>query len=162
MRLLLSLCPTKTSRSRHLFPPHWKSNQRIPVQAGMRQKEIAVKLGVSARTLSLWETDRIVPAWAYQPRLIAYLGVDPFDDLMPGSPKRNETSGVAILSPEAPVSIGKKIKQQRLKMRKTRKQLASELGVSPKTLWSWETNRWLPNPQCWKRLARVAFSISLI
>jgi transcriptional regulator with XRE-family HTH domain len=47
----------------------------------MRQKETAVKLGVSARTLSLWECDRIVPAWAYQPRLIDYLGYDPFEKL---------------------------------------------------------------------------------
>ena len=113
--------------------------------AGMRQKEIAVKLGVSARTLSLWETDRIVPAWAFQPRLIAYLGFDPFTDLMPGSPKGNETSGVAFLTSDALVSIGEKIRQRRLKLKKTRRQLASELGISVKTLWGWEANRWQPN-----------------
>src|ERR1039457_6402795 len=84
--------------------------------AGMRQKEAAVKLGVSARTLSLWECDRIVPAWAFQPRLIAYLGYDLFTDLTPGRPKGNETSGVAFLSTDAPVSTGQKIKQYRLKL----------------------------------------------
>jgi DNA-binding XRE family transcriptional regulator len=31
------------------------------------------------------------------------------------------------------------------KCRKTRKQLALELGVSLKTLWGWETNRWQPS-----------------
>ena len=31
-----------------------------------------------------------------------------------------------------------------LKLRETRKQLASELGVSIITLWGWETNRWQP------------------
>ena len=66
---------------------------------GLRQKQIAAKLGVSARTLSQWECDRIVPAWEYQPRLVAYLGFDPFDGLIPGKPKGNETSGVAFLSP---------------------------------------------------------------
>jgi DNA-binding XRE family transcriptional regulator len=94
--------------------------------------------------LSLWECDRIVPAWAYQPRLIAYLGYDPFTGLTPGKPKSNETSCVAFLTPDAPVTLGQKIKQHRLKMRKTRKQMAAELGVSVKTLWGWETDRWQP------------------
>src|ERR1017187_2514230 len=126
--------------------------------AGMRQKETAVKLGVSARTLSLWECDRIVPAWAFQPRLIAYLGHDPFTGLTPGKPKSNETSGVAFLSPDAPLSIGQKIRHFRLKSHKTLNQFASELGVSIKTLWGWETNRWQPTPQCGKRLAGLTFS----
>src|ERR1017187_2763189 len=100
--------------------------------AGLRQKQIAVKLGVSARTLSLWECDRIVPAWSFQPRLIAYLGYDPFTDLTPGRPKGNEPSSVAFFSQDAPESIGQKIRQLRLKSRKSRKQFASELGVSIK------------------------------
>jgi DNA-binding XRE family transcriptional regulator len=49
--------------------------------AGMRQDEAAVKLGVSGRTLSLWECDRIYPSWAFQPGLVAYLGYDPFKRL---------------------------------------------------------------------------------
>src|ERR1039457_1823773 len=98
--------------------------------AGMRQKQIAAKLGVSARTLSLWECDRIVPAWAFQPRLIAYLGLDPFTDPTLRSPKRNEPSRVALLSPDAPITVGQKIKDFRLKSRKTRRQLAVELGIS--------------------------------
>ncbi len=77
--------------------------------AGLRQKQIAVKLGVSDRTLSLWECDRIVPAWAFQPRLIAYLGFDPFTDLTPGRPKGNETQCVAFLSPQAPATTGEKM-----------------------------------------------------
>ena len=120
--------------------------------AGMRQKETAVKLGVSARTLSLWECDRIVPAWAFQPRLIDYLGFDPFTDLTPGRPKGNETQCVAFLSPQAPVTPGEKITQRRLKLKKTRRQLASELGISVKTLWGWETDRWQPTPKGQKQI----------
>jgi DNA-binding XRE family transcriptional regulator len=124
--------------------------------AGIRQSEAAQILGVSSRTLSLWETDRVYPAWAFQPRLITYLGYDPFNDPTLGRPKRNETSCVAFLSPEAPVTLGQKIKQHRLNLRKTRKQLASELGISQKTLWGWETNRWQPSTQCRKHIAKVA------
>jgi DNA-binding XRE family transcriptional regulator len=64
---------------------------------------------------------------------------------MLGSPKGNEPSWVAFFSPDAPLTMGQKIKQKRLKLRKSRKQLASELGVSQKTLWGWETDRWLPS-----------------
>jgi DNA-binding XRE family transcriptional regulator len=45
--------------------------------AGIRQREAAVKLGVSARTLSLWECDRIYPTAPYHARIIKYLGYDP-------------------------------------------------------------------------------------
>jgi len=122
--------------------------------AGVRQWEAAVKLGVSARTLSVWECDRIYPSWAFQPGLIAYLGYDPFTDPALGSPKRNETSCVAFFSPDAPVSSGQKIKQFRLQSRKTRKQMASELGISQKTLWGWETDRWEPTAKGQEQIAK--------
>src|ERR1035438_5725476 len=112
--------------------------------AGLRQSQAAQILGVSNRTLSLWETDRVYPAWVFQPRLIAYLGYDPFTDPALGSPRGNEPRFVAFLSKNAPVTLGQKMMQNRLKLRKTRKQMASELGISVKTLWGWETDRWQP------------------
>src|ERR1039457_1514026 len=112
--------------------------------AGMRQDEAAVKLGVSGRTLSLWECDRIYPSWAFQTRLIAYLGYDPFTDSTLGRPKGNESSCVAFLSSEAPASIGQQIMKRRIEMRKTRAQLAAEMGISTKTLWNWERDRRKP------------------
>jgi DNA-binding XRE family transcriptional regulator len=115
--------------------------------AGIRQSEAALKFGVSKRTLSTWETDRVYPAWAFQPRLIAYLGYNPFNDPTLGRPKGNESSCVAFLSPDAPVTFGQKIRQYRLKLRKTRKQMALELGISVKTLWGWETNHRKPTTQ---------------
>src|ERR1017187_5854977 len=66
--------------------------------------------------------------------------------------KGNETQFVAFLCPEAPGSGGQKIRHFRLKSRKTRKEFASELGVSPKTLWGWETDRWLPRDLLKKRI----------
>ena len=125
--------------------------------AGMRQAQIARKLGVSSRTLSLWECDRIYPAWAFQPRLIAYLGYDPFTETGLPNGKSNEPSGVAYFSTDAPVSIGQKIRQFRLKSRKTRLQLAKEWGVSPKTLWGWETGQREPSKYCRQRIAGFDF-----
>jgi DNA-binding XRE family transcriptional regulator len=86
----------------------------------------------------------VYPAWAFQPRLIAYLGYDPFTDPTLGRPRGNEPPFVAFLSKNVPVTLGQKMKQNRLKLRKTRKQMALELVVSVKTLWGWETDRWLP------------------
>jgi transcriptional regulator with XRE-family HTH domain len=65
---------------------------------GIRQSEAAQRLGVSKRTLSLWETDDIYPSWAYQPRLIEYLGRDPFTNPALGGPKGNEPTSVAFLA----------------------------------------------------------------
>jgi DNA-binding XRE family transcriptional regulator len=93
----------------------------------------------------MWECDRIYPSWAFQPALIAYLDYDPFNETGLKTPKGNEPSCVAFFSPDAPISMGQKIRQHRLKLRKTRKQYASELGVSVKTLWGWETDRWQPS-----------------
>jgi DNA-binding XRE family transcriptional regulator len=50
------------------------------------------------------------------------------------------------------VSIGQKIWHFRLKSRKTRQQLAKEWGVSPKTLWGWETDRRKPSALLRKRM----------
>jgi transcriptional regulator with XRE-family HTH domain len=122
--------------------------------AGIRQREAAVKLGVSARTLSQWECDRKYPSWEFQPGLIAYLGYDPFTDPTLGRPKGNETSCVAFFSSDAPITMGQKIKQHRLKLQKSRKQLALELGVSVKTLWGWETDRRIPTTKGQEQIAK--------
>src|ERR1035438_1490069 len=128
--------------------------------AGVRQREAAVKLGVSTLTSSLWECDRIYPSCAFQTRLIAYLGYDPFTDPTLGSPKGNEPSCVAFFSTDAPLTMGQKIKQNRLKLRKTRKQLALELGVSQETLWGWEMDRWLPSDLLKRRIVAPSLTFS--
>ena len=121
-------------------------------QAGLRQAQIARILKVSSRTLSLWECDRIYPAWAFQPRLIAYLGYDPFTETGLKNTKGNEPSCVAFLSPATPVSIGQKIRYFRFKSRKTRQQLAKDWGISPKTLWGWEADERKPSSLLKKRI----------
>jgi len=123
--------------------------------SGLRQTQTAGKLGVSCRTLSLWECDRIYPAWAFQPRLIAYLGYDPFTETGLPNAKSNETQDVAFLSQDKPLSIGQKIRNFRLKSRKTRLQLAKEWAISPKSLWSWETGIREPSSLLKKRIGGV-------
>ena len=45
---------------------------------GIRQVDAARKLRITSRTLSVWETDRTVPAEPYHQRIAAYLGFNPF------------------------------------------------------------------------------------
>ena len=49
--------------------------------AGIRQSEAAQILGVSTRSLSLWECDRLFPTAPYHARIIAYMGYDPLEKL---------------------------------------------------------------------------------
>ena len=116
------------------------------------QSEAARKLKVSTVTLSRWECDKLYPTWPYWPRIVAYLGYDPFANPALGRPKGNETHGVAFLSFEEPTSIGQQIVRRRIELKKTRKECAEVLGVSVKTLWGWETKQRQPNPQLRARL----------
>jgi DNA-binding XRE family transcriptional regulator len=50
--------------------------------------------------------------------------------------------------------MGQKIRQHRLKLRKSRKQFALELDVSQKTLWGRERDRWKPTPQGQKQIMK--------
>ena len=45
---------------------------------GIRQEEAAQMLDVSARTLSLWECDRLLPNASNHARIVSYMGYDPF------------------------------------------------------------------------------------
>jgi DNA-binding XRE family transcriptional regulator len=49
--------------------------------ADIRQSEAAKMLGISARSLSLWECDRLFPTVLYHAQIIAYMGYDPFEKL---------------------------------------------------------------------------------
>jgi len=95
--------------------------------------------------VSRWERDTVYPTWPFQPRIIGYLGYDPFTDPALGSPKGNETKGVAILSPDAPDNLGQQIVAECIKARKTRKEFARKLGLSLKTVWNWVTGRRRPS-----------------
>jgi transcriptional regulator with XRE-family HTH domain len=118
----------------------------------LRQSEVAEKLGVSSRTLSLWECDQIYPTWAYWPCVATYLGFDPFNDPKLGNPKSNESLDVAYFTPETLLSLGERVRRFRLKSRKTRQQLAKEWDICPKTLWSWENDIRKPSPLLKKRM----------
>lgn len=106
-------------------------------------------------TLSRWERDMVYPTWPQQPAVVAYLGYDPFTNPALGRPTGNETLDVASLSSEAPASIVQQLLELRMRLKKTRKQMATALGIGVKTLWGWEMKRHKPARQLAKRIHRI-------
>ena len=64
---------------------------------GIRQSESARILGISERSLSLWECDRLLPTVPYHARIIAYLGYDPFRSLGKSAPKSPKATNLHSL-----------------------------------------------------------------
>ncbi len=126
--------------------------RRRRLQLKIMQSEAARILKVSTVTLSRWECDKVYPTWPHQPAVIAYLGYDPFTNPALGRPKGNETLGVAFLSSAPSADIGQRIKKRRLELKKTRKQMAKEMGISVKTLWGWETGSHRPSSKLRTRI----------
>jgi len=158
---MLPLCERSTSVSRTGTPKFWRHSYPIGKQPntigehlrkkrfelGLKQSQAAREMQVSKLTLSLWETDKVYPKWAQQPKITTFLGYDPFTNPALGAPPSNKPIGVAILSPNSPISLGQAIRAERIKQRKTCKMFAAELGVSVKTLWLWEADRNAPSKQ---------------
>jgi DNA-binding XRE family transcriptional regulator len=131
--------------------------RRRRLELNIFQSEAARRMKVSNRTLSLWECDRLYPTWFYWPRIKDYLGFDPFTDSTLGMPKGNESLSVAFLSPESSTTVGQKLTKFRIGLRKTRSQLAAELGINAKTIWNWETNRRKPCKSKLEKFKRLGF-----
>ncbi len=100
-------------------------------------------------TLSRWECDKVYPNWEHHPKLIEYLGYDPWVIYGLRDPYGNETPVVASLSPTA---IGNRIRIQRLERKLTVKECARMLNVDPRTLHGWEKHRHQPSAGVEKRI----------
>jgi transcriptional regulator with XRE-family HTH domain len=112
-------------------------------------------VGVSTRTLSLWECDKVFPKWKHQPRLAGFLGYDPFEDPLLERPLTNETPYVAFLAAGQPLAFGDEVRNLLLRLRLSRGECARKLDVDPKTLWGWETGKHQPTEEVRQRTLRA-------
>jgi DNA-binding XRE family transcriptional regulator len=156
---LLSIPRSKYAPSRiNRIPVQSDSNslgsqlRRQRAKLGIFQAEAARRLKISGRTLSLWECDRLYPTWPYWPRIVAYLGHDPFNNPARGCPQSNKSQFVAILSGKRPLSFIEQIMEYRVATRKNWLQLGKEFGVSAKTLRGWTTGRRQPSKELKSRI----------
>ena len=85
---------------------------------GLRQSDVADRIEVWTATLNYWENNHFNPEVQYVPKIVAFLGYDPF-----GPP---------------PTSFPLQLKAARIASGLTRRQLAARLGVHPGTVAEWE------------------------
>jgi len=101
---------------------------------GLRHSDLARQLGVWTSTVNTWENHRFDPEVRHVPRIVQFLGYDPF-----GPPPSNFTS---------------RLKAARIAAGLTRRQLARRLGIHPATVAKWERGEAQPMMDFRKRLQR--------
>ncbi len=52
---------------------------RKRLELGISQAELAQKIGIHAGTIANWEHSRLIPDICHLPRIIEFLGYDPFE-----------------------------------------------------------------------------------
>jgi transcriptional regulator with XRE-family HTH domain len=85
---------------------------------GLRQSDVADRIGVWTSTVNYWEKNRFNPEVQYVPKVVAFLGYDPFEP--------------------PPASLPLQLRAARVAAGLTRRQLAARLGVHPGTVAEWE------------------------
>jgi transcriptional regulator with XRE-family HTH domain len=95
------------------------------IDLGVSRKGCAKQLGVSPATVTNWRTDTVSPAPQFIPRIIGFLGYNPF-----------HVDGE---------SLGERIVILRKTLGMTTQDLARRLGVDPGTVARWEKGNSLPS-----------------
>lgn len=99
---------------------------------GLLQREVAQKLGATKDTVHNWETDRKSPELRFIPKMIGFLGYDPYD-----------TQATAL---------GERVIAVRRKLGLSQKGLARRLRIDPGTLGRWERSEGRPSRALRQRL----------
>jgi len=84
----------------------------------LTKRALSLKFNVSDITIYLWEKNKVKPSLAQIPKIIEFLGRNPFE--------------------EEPENLGDRIREYRRIHGLTQKQLAAQLGVDQTTLAGWE------------------------
>jgi transcriptional regulator with XRE-family HTH domain len=99
---------------------------------GLRQSDLARQLGIWTSTVNTWENHRFDPDVQYVPKIVRFLGYDPF------GPR--------------PSSFPARLKAARIAAGLTRAQLATRLGNHPATVAKWERGEAEPTAALRRRL----------
>jgi len=95
---------------------------------GLRQSDVAERIGVWTSTVNYWENNHFNPEVQYVPPIVAFLGYDP--------------------SRPPPASFPLQLKAARIAAGLTRRQFAARLGVHPGTVAEWERSEARPVGAC--------------
>ncbi|MBL7837016.1 MAG: helix-turn-helix transcriptional regulator [Bacteroidetes bacterium] len=108
-------------------------NRRI--QLRLSQSDVAKILDVCEDSVTGWENGRSTPHIKYYPKLIEFLGYNPF-------PFETET-------------LGGKLKKYRILNGLSQKEFAKKIGVNESTVFAWEKGNHVPFPRIKKLLEEL-------
>jgi DNA-binding XRE family transcriptional regulator len=114
VKIPVPIVPTPETLAEHLYQYRKKSKQL--------QKEVAAILGITKESYHNWEHGKSMPLPSYYPKLIAWLGYDPFP---------------------TPVTDGARLKHHRLRNGLSQKEAAKEAGVDHQTITLCEHDYWV-------------------
>jgi len=100
----------------------WIKTRRLDLK--LTKAQLSLNLNVSDVTIYLWERNKVRPSLAQIPKIIEFLGQDPFE-------KKFQ-------------NIGDRIREYRRVHGLTQSELAAKLGVDKKTLYYWERGEHQP------------------
>jgi transcriptional regulator with XRE-family HTH domain len=100
----------------------------------LTKRQLSLKFHVDDTTIYLWERNKVRPSLAQIPKIIEFLGNDPFE-------KKAE-------------NLGERIQEYRRVHGLSQKKLAEQLGVDPTTLGGWETGEHRPTKRLSEGLLR--------
>ena len=92
---------------------------------GLFQKDVAAQIICTVDSITNWELNRCQPELPYIPRIIKFLGYDPFE-------------------PDQDEALGQRLRKHRRRLGLSLRQAASFLEVDPTSLRDWETGRHRP------------------
>jgi len=115
----------------------WIKCRRLDLK--LTKFQLSLKLNVSDLTIYLWEKNRVKPSLAQIPKIIEFLGNDPFE---------KETE-----------NLGDKIREYRRVHGLTQKKLAEQLGVDQTTLAGWERGKHRPTKRLSEKIIAVVKSL---
>ena len=105
------------------------------IELGLLQRQIAARIGVTISSVLNWEKNRSVPSLRFSPRVMLFLGYDPY-------------VGKVLFS------IADKLKAQRTKLGLSRRRLAALLRVDESNLAGWETGKHKPNKRSMELISK--------
>ena len=98
----------------------------------LTKRQLSLNLNVSDITIYLWEKNKVQPSLAQIPKIIEFLGHDPF---------KKETA-----------YLGDKILEYRRIQGLTQEKLAEQLGIDLTTLASWERGKHRPTKKLLEKI----------
>src|SRR5262245_42543626 len=126
MTLKAPRVPINYPKTLETLGDHIKSRR---LALGLFQRQVADELGTDETTLFRWEHNMAQPQIRYFPRILKFLGYDPFP---------------------ASVALADKLRATRRRLGLTQTAFAEQLEVDPVTLRKWEQDKARPNKRSLK------------